>query len=104
MAYILRAERNHAKSFGENIDMTAKSMSIRKVEQFQIPDDKYEIMAAGNGVNIGYIQKLENTINVEGHTLKIFNASFQETIKEQITVFDSDIDDYIAYSQVSNRT
>lgn len=84
----------------EVIFMPAKSMSIRQVKTFEIPTGKYEVLAGGNGVSIGTIQEAnQRTVSIERHTLIIYNATFQETIQEQITVFDPEADDYIPYDQ-----
>lgn len=82
------------------IYMAAKSMSIRQVTTFDIPSGKYEVLAGGNGVAIGTIQEAQpKDVTIERHTLLIYNATYQETIREQITVFDPEADDYIPYDQ-----
>lgn len=79
--------------------MPAQSMSVRLVDDFEIPNGTYEIKASGNGVAIGTIQEINASINVEKHTVKVFKATYQETVQEQITVYDSLEDDYLSYNQ-----
>ncbi|ARN62843.1 hypothetical protein BMS97_09220 [Leuconostoc mesenteroides subsp. mesenteroides] len=84
--------------------MVARSMSIRKVDTFEIPTD-IDVLAKGNGARIGAISACESSLTIEKHTLKEYIASYEETITETITVYDESAEDYFSYNQyLKNRT
>lgn len=75
--------------------MSATSISVRKVEEFNIPDGKTDIKKAN--VTIGSISKTSQTLNIENKTFVKFKGSYTKTIDDEILVYNPDADEYQQY-------
>ncbi|MCT3057281.1 hypothetical protein [Leuconostoc citreum] len=77
--------------------MPARSISVRNVSAFDIPDVEIQISKAD--VPLGSIKKIPNgTIPVEGITFQIFEGQYTKHIVDTIAVYDVNQDEYIEYS------
>lgn len=70
----------------------AISISIRKINKFEIPNGKTEVKKAD--VPLGSITKTNQTLTINGIIFNVFNCSFSKDITDDITVFIAELDDY----------
>ncbi|KRM62067.1 hypothetical protein FC26_GL000796 [Paucilactobacillus vaccinostercus DSM 20634] len=70
----------------------ATSISIRKINEFSIPEGKTEVKKAK--VPLGSIIKSANTLNISGLTFDVFDCTYSKDISDDITVFIRELEDY----------
>lgn len=75
--------------------MAATSISVRRVELFDIPDGITEIKKAN--VTIGSITNTGETLAIEGKILSKYRGSYTKTINDEILVFNIEADEYQPY-------
>lgn len=68
------------------------SISIRKVEQFKIPNGKTEIEKDSS--ILGSIEKSSKTIVIDGNLFQIYNCTYKKDIVDNITVFVEELNRY----------
>lgn len=78
--------------------MTTRSMSIRKIDNFIIPE-QMQVLANGTGMSIGTISNVITTLTVERHVLEMYRATYEEIVNETISVFDAVDNDYDVYNE-----
>ena len=76
--------------------MVARSISVRTITNFSIPQSPLEIKNAK--VPLGTIRKANTTLTVSGSTFDVYQCSFSKDISDDITVFINELDDYKEFS------
>lgn len=81
--------------------MPAASISIRKAEKFVIPNGLTPIVKAN--VPLGSIEKTNKTLSIEHVTFEHFKGAYTKDIIDDITVFDTNIDDYVEFQSYKKK-
>lgn len=76
--------------------MVARSISVRTITNFSIPQSPLEIKNAK--VPLGTIRKANTILTVSGSTFDVYQCSFSKDISDDITVFINELDDYKEFS------
>ncbi|MGF2030208.1 hypothetical protein ACQUFH_11905 [Lactococcus lactis] len=77
--------------------MPAQSISIRRVDRFDIPEGRTPILK--NGLTVGAIEDTGQTLTVEGVIFKKYVGKYNQTFQEDIWVFDPLSDDLLEINQ-----
>lgn len=76
----------------ESVNTMPQSISIRKVNKFEIPNGVTTIQKAD--VPLGTISKSNRTFSIDKNTYEIFDCSFSKDYAENISVFIPELEDY----------
>ena len=74
-----------------------KSMSVRKVNQFNLPEDTINILI--NGVPLGTITKTTQTLSIDDFIFQKYKCTYAKVVHDDIVIFDSENGEPQEYTQ-----